>query len=117
MNSELVRYLLCWVGIESLVGPNDARELSFRLAQWIGFFLGKDRQDAKTVFETAKAGYILRSKLAHGRWKYDKKTTDLMLQSEGLFRESLLRILSDAALLTAFSGDEREKYLDSLAYS
>jgi hypothetical protein len=117
MNSELVRYLLCWVGLESLFGPDDGRELSFRLAQRIGFFRGKDKQEGRAVFETARDGYNLRSKLAHGRWKYDVKTTQLMALSEDLIRRAFIRILENPELLETFAGKKREEYLDSLVYS
>src|SRR5579875_1908027 len=41
------RYLLLWVALEALFGPEDAREMTFRLSQRIAFFLGKDKAEAK----------------------------------------------------------------------
>jgi hypothetical protein len=114
--SELIRYLLCWVALESLFGAADSRELSFRLAQRIGFFLGSDRAQAKLLFDQAKDGYALRSKIAHGRWKYDPETTKKMRISEELIRTALVRILEDARLLDIFTGKDRESFLDNIAF-
>ena len=44
MNIESVRCLLFWVALEALFGPEDGREITFRLSQRVGFFLGKTRE-------------------------------------------------------------------------
>lgn len=115
-NSELVRYLLAWVALESLFGPDDARELSFRLAQRIGFFVGANRSEAREISKQATACYKIRSKVAHGRWTYKPETTERMYETEQMLRSTLLKILGDPELTSRFTGTEREEYLDSLVF-
>jgi hypothetical protein len=115
-NSELIRYLLMWIALEALFGPDDGREMTFRLAQRIGLFLGSDRAEAQKMFAKAKKGYALRSKVAHGRWKYSPDTTERMAECEQMLRHSLLKLLPDNSLMEIFLGNTREEYLDRLAF-
>lgn len=117
INIEAVRCLLFWVALEALFGPEDGREITYRLAQRVGFFLGANREEARQVFEVAKAGYGFRSKVVHGRWKQDPKATQRMAEAESLFRGAFARILEDAALVETFSTKKRETFLDDLAFN
>ena len=63
MNIESVRCLQFWVALEALFGPEDGREITYRLSQRVGFFLAANREEARQLFETAKAGYGFRSKV------------------------------------------------------
>ena len=94
MSSEPIRYLLLWNSLESIFGSDDPYELSYRLALRIGLFLGRDRAVASRLFKIANAGCSMRSDIAHGRWKRGPKTRNLMFETEGLVRQSLVRILS-----------------------
>jgi putative transposase len=46
----VIRYLLLWVALEALFGPEDAREITFRLSQRVAFFLACDRREAQELF-------------------------------------------------------------------
>lgn len=116
MNIETIRCLLFWVALETLFGPEDGREITYRLSQRVGFFLGANRVEARQLFDTAKAGYGFRSKIVHGQWKEDVNATARMAEAETLFRLTLLRVLQDQALITTFSTKKRENFLDSLVF-
>ena len=74
-----VRFLLHWLVLECLFGPEDARETTYRLSQRIGFYLGKDRAEAGQIFRMAKDLYAWRSKIAHGL-RIHKLTSEKSLQ-------------------------------------
>lgn len=116
MALEHVRYLLFWIALEALYGPEDGREITFRLAQRIAFFLGKNASDAENIFKCAKNGYSFRSKVAHGKWKSSPKSNELTAEIENFVRQSLSQILLNPSLKTHFIGKNREGYLDSLVF-
>jgi hypothetical protein len=103
--------------LEAVFGPEDGREITYRLSQRVGFFLGASRVEARQLFDTAKAGYGFRSKIVHGQWKEDLNATKRMAKAEILFRLALVRILQDLALVTTFSTKKRENFLDSLVFN
>ena len=117
MNMREIRYLLLWIALEALYGPEDAREITFRLAQRMALFLAEDTSEARKIFAAAKKGYRFRSKVAHGRWKQEP-TADLQIaEAETFVRQSLLKILGDSQLTATFRGKGRETYLDDLVFS
>jgi len=116
LNVEHIRYALLWVALEALFGPDDAREMTFRLSQRMALFLAKDRAEAKDLFATAKHGYGFRSKIVHGRWKEEPDGLARMAEAEGLVRRSFLRILLEQPFTEAFAGRGREAFLDNLAF-
>jgi len=116
MNAEEVRYFLWWAALEALFGPEDAREITYRLSQRVGFFLGQDPSDARELFTVVKAGYTFRSKVVHGRWAANSQNLTLMGNAEMITRRSLHRILSERELLEVFQGRDREGYLDDLVF-
>lgn len=112
-----VRLLLMWIALESLFGPDDAREMSFRLAQRISFFHAPDGgEGARRIFAIAKAGYGFRSKVAHGRLTSDDALLDQARQAEGLVSQSFQRVLKDAEMINNFSSKTREAFLDDLPF-
>ena len=115
-----VKYLLLWIALEALFGPEEARELSYRLAQRIAFFIEETREDAHTTFDSARVGYKVRSKVVHGRRaadKIDQKEEDLIFKTEKLVRRALRKILLNQSLVEKFSSKNgREKYLDGLVF-
>lgn len=117
----VIRYLLLWVALEALFGPEDAREVTFRLSQRAAFFLTDDRMEAQKLFDVVKTGYSWRSKVVHGMRlrKRPKKTSDeeMMSEVEDLLRRSLKRLLNDLPTIETFEGKNRERYLDSLVFS
>lgn len=118
MNIEAIRYVLFWVALEALFGPDDGREITYRLSQRVGFFLGQDRAEARQLFDTAKKGYGLRSKIVHGRWSDNAESETRMLDTEGLVQRSLVKILDNTELRQTFSQSAkgREHFLDALAF-
>jgi Apea-like HEPN len=120
IDAQPLRYLSLWVALESLFGPEDGREINYRLSQRMAFFLEDNRQSARKVFSTAKTGYDYRSKVAHGKLsskKFKPDPEEMLSETETLFRKSLIRILSDPLLIATFNGKSRETYLDDLLFS
>ena len=116
MNMEPVRFALFWIALEALCGPEDAREITYRLSQRLGFFLGASQSEARELFLKAKKAYGFRSKIVHGRWKEDPENTTRMAETEDLLRRSLVRIMENKDLTATFSGKSRERFLDDLVF-
>lgn len=114
-----VRFILLWVVLEGLYGPADGREISYRLAQRIAFFLGQDRVEARTLYALARDCYTTRSKAVHGArlsGLSEEKSAELITASEAFARSTFLRILLDAELAASFDGKARETFLDQLVF-
>ena len=79
-----IRYLLFWVGLEALFGSDDGREISYKLAQRIAFFLCDSPDSAKATFREVKKCYGMRSQIAHGRWDDSTAFDHLMGVTEAL---------------------------------
>lgn len=116
-NIKEIRYALFWIAIEALFGPEDAREITYRLSQRVALFLAKDRAAARALFAKVRSGYGFRSKVVHGRWKENAQSQVLMADAERLVQKSLLRLLQDDELMKVFCGKKREAFLDELAFS
>jgi len=115
-----IRYLLLWTALETLFGPEDGREVTYRISQRLAFFLSGERAEARKTFESSKKGYEWRCRVVHGMRLSKLKpelSERLMHESEGLIRDSLKRILADSTLINQFSGRTREQYLDGLDFS
>jgi hypothetical protein len=115
-NMEPIRYALLWIVLEALFGPEDAREITYRLSQRVALFLEADRAAARVLFGVAKKGYSVRSQVVHGRWKDHPENTARVADVENLVRRSLVRILSDRSTLAKFTGKTREAFLDDLVF-
>jgi hypothetical protein len=116
----VIRYLLLWVALEGLFGPEDAREVTFRLSQRAAFFLAHDRRDAQELFSVIKTGYDVRSKAVHGMRlsKLRKKNSEeIISEAKNILRRSVKRLLTDLQLVQIFEGKGRERYLDHLVFS
>lgn len=113
------RYVFLWIVIEALYGPADAREMTFRMSQRAALFLETTKESRDQLFKKVRQGYSWRSKLVHGA-NLAKLTGDTSLDvahdAETLIRRSFLKILEDTYLTTTFDRDERESYLDGLAF-
>lgn len=116
MQIEEIRYLLFWIALEALFGPHDAREMTYRLAQRISLFLAGDPTEARQLFACVKRAYALRSKVAHGQWRRDPDSTALVAEIESVVRRSLVQLLQNPELMKKCVGNEREAYLDDLAF-
>lgn len=115
----VLRFTILWIVMESLYGPTDAHEVTFRISQRIAFFLGKNKEEAFSLFKTAKANYGWRCKVVHGlrvSGLTDDKSLLLMSELENMVRLSLRRILSEPGIQSRFESKSRESYLDGLTF-
>ena len=117
MNAEEIRYLLLWGALEALFGT--MFEIKYRISQRLAFFIAGSREEARSVFTTAKKAYDFRSKVAHGAWKRDQHSTALTATTEALLRRALVRLLRDDHIAKQFLGsnEQREGYLDDLVFA
>ena len=113
-----VRFAIVLMALESLFSTQSqelAQTLSFRVA----WFLGQDIPQREQLFEVMKDLYKLRSKIVHGdklKRTEGERLDKRLIQAEDIVRESLLRILQDAKLVSVFiSGSEKlEKHFKHL---
>lgn len=114
-----LRFLVLWIVLESLFGPEDPRETTYRLSQRLALFLGKNNSEKQDLFSEVKSSYSWRSKLVHG-FRLAKltpeKSQSLILQLESVVRRSIVAILSDSSLISIFNGKNRENFLESLVF-
>ena len=115
-----LRYLNLWLALECLFGPEDSREITYRISQRIGMFLGRNRTEARNVFDRVKKSYGWRSKIVHGL-RLSKLTPEnseiLIYRLEHTVRHSLIKILGDKPNIVIFNGKGREKFLDDLVFT
>ena len=113
-----LRYLTLWLVLESLFGPQDARETTFRLCQRMALFLAPRGELAKTLFKQLNESYRWRSKIVHGM-RLQKleapKSVELLEALEGWVHGALKQIISDKTLIATFDSVNREIFLDELA--
>jgi len=116
----LPRFVLTWVVLEALFGPEDAREMRYRISQRLAFFLGVDAADRAEIYRTSLKGYDLRSKAVHGGRLTKLASEDSLVrirEAEGLVRRALRKLLSESELASSFDGEHREAYLDGLIFN
>ncbi len=114
-----LRFLIFWLVVESLFGPEDAREITFRLSQRVAIFLSCDAAIARQLFSQVKSSYAWRSKVVHGlrlAKLSETESSDQIIQLEGVVRQSLVKVLSSDVLTSTFDGKTREQYLDDLVF-
>ncbi len=113
------RFMQVWMGLEALFGPEDRREISFRISQRIAFFLESDMIAAKALFRDVKKSYDWRSKVVHGLQlaKLNQESArKLSLFVETLTARVLFKELSDPNIVSLFESADRESYLDDLVF-
>lgn len=114
-----LRYLLEWVSLEALFGPESPNETTYRLAQRIALFVGDDSDERKRLFNETKRAYEWRSKIVHGR-RLSKlkpeKSLELSAFTEGVIRRAITKVLLSKGLGSRFDGGERDKFLDELSF-
>jgi hypothetical protein len=111
------RYLCFWVALEALFGAD--REITFRLSQRLGLFLGSTHEESSDIFKFVKKAYEYRSKVVHGfvlRKLKGSESIELMEGLESILRRATTKILSDPELTKTFQGSNRDLYLDQLAF-
>lgn len=115
-----IRFLLMWLGLECLFGPETPAETTFRLSQRMAFFLEKEGSKAREVFVRIKKSYDWRSRIVHGLRLSNLKgeeSDSLVVELEELMRRSLVAILDNETMVKTFDGRGREQFLDSLAFT
>jgi hypothetical protein len=115
-----IRYLLLWTALETLFGPEDGREITYRIAQRLAFFISVDRAEARKRFQMCKKGYEWRCRVVHGmrlRKLKPQESERLMHEVEYMIRTSIKRILLDKLLTREIDGTDRERFLDDLVFS
>jgi hypothetical protein len=114
-----LRYSLAWITLEALFGVNSPGELSFRLCQRLALFLETEPNAREARFKEFKKLYKFRSLVVHGlkmsKISYEEQN-DSMLKMERAVQSVTLQILEDKALLETFQSNERDQYLDRLAF-
>jgi len=113
------RFLVMWLVLECLFGPETPQETTFRLSQRMAFFLEKEGSKAREVYARIKKSYEWRSRIVHGFRLSNLKggeSNPLLVELEELVRRSLVAILENESLTKTFDGGRREEYLDSLAF-
>lgn len=114
-----VRFLLMWIVLEGLFGPDDPREITYRLSQRLSLFLSSDdKNNAKPLYDVIKKVYGWRSKVVHGirlNKLSEDDSDDILFNAEKWIRLSLVKILSDPNLLMNFN-ENRETYLDNIVF-
>ncbi len=112
------RFPLLWFGLESLFGPKNGREVTYRIAHRLSRFLSNKREDRLFHFRRCKELYEWRSKVVHGtvlaKLKGDE-SVGLMLDTEMYLRRAISKILLSKSILKEFISD-RDGYLDSLTF-
>jgi len=114
------RFLLMWLVLECLFGPETPHETTFRLSQRMAFFLEKEGSKAREVFVRIKKIYDWRSRIVHGLRLSNLKgeaSESLLVELEELVRRSLVAILDNETMVKTFDGRGREQFLDSLAFT
>ncbi len=111
------RYLCMWVALESLFGPDQPQEISYRISYRCTAFLSQSKDEAKQLFEKIKKGYRWRSKVVHGS-QLNKLTPEISNEIshnvETLLRKTFIKLLLSNELINHFNGKDRDKYLDNL---
>jgi len=116
-----MRYLVLWIALEALFGPEDSREITHRIALRIAMMNGRTEpaDGKKILYRKVKEAYSWRSKVVHGL-KLNKlkpeKSVDLRDTSEELIRDALTLILLNPAVLNQLNDRGREDYLDGLVF-
>ena len=115
-----IRYLLLWTALETLFGPEDGREITYRIAQRLAFFISANRDEARKQFQMCRKGYEWRCRVVHGmrlRKLKSEESEGRMHEAESMIRTSMQRILLDKLLIKHFNGKDRERFLDDLVFS
>ncbi len=113
------RYLLLWVALEALFGPEGATEVTFRICQRLSLFSANSPEQRRELFSRLKRSYGYRSKVAHGLKPIKLKDNSYdqeLVYIEELIRTALVRILCNQKLTKVFLGRTRESYLDGLVF-
>ncbi len=114
-----IRFLLQWVAMEGLLGPEQPGETVHQIAERVAFFLKDDLREKRRMYSSVKKSYKWRSKIAHGAKLTKLKIDDALYMGkelETILRDILKRILLDEEILSIINGKGRDKYLGNLVF-
>ena len=113
------RYILIWIALESLFGPDLGGELKYRISLRLAKFHQQNKisTSAEELFTHLKKGYDVRSAIVHGNPNPSKirKISDqnaFLFRTEYILRQSLFKILNSNELTDTFNSNHRDLYLD-----
>jgi hypothetical protein len=115
-----IRYLLQWIVLEALFGPDNSNETTYRLSQRIGIFVGDEGPRQKELYRLSKDAYSVRSKIVHGAKLMKmtpEKSIEMSTATEDLIRVALRKILGSPKYTAEFDSRERDTILDDLVFS
>ena len=112
-----LRYPYFWMGLEALFGAEDGREIGYKLAQRIAFFLAETPEVARDLFKKVKKCYEMRSKIVHGRWKEDPKIKDVMATTEAIAATVVRQMMEKPGMVQVFISKERDQFLEDWVFS
>jgi len=113
-----VRYLLLWVALEGIFGPQELGETTYQIAIRLAKFIGASDDERMELYRLNKRSYQIRSSIVHSINLPSKKVGDAAksarLHTETCVRRAFMKILGDAALMNVLSGKDRDKYFATL---
>lgn len=113
------RYLLQWIVLEALFGPDSPNEKTHRLSQRIALFLRDSFESRLCLFDEVKKAYAWRSKIVHGARLGSltpEKSGQLSVATESILRSAFVKILLSPEFAAKFNSKDRDNYLDSLVF-
>lgn len=110
------RLLAFWTALEALLGADS--EITYRISLRSALLLGKDRDQARGIFDHITELYRSRSKVVHGRLSKKLDVAATLRATEEHLRSVLVAILSDSVACSAFGSEgARTRFLDGLAFA
>ena len=118
---ELSTKISLYMSVFEILFSNDTTELSFKLSLRTALFVGDTEPDRRSIFQTMKRAYGLRSRFLHGDVIPPSATKDLATlvpAVDQLLRRVLQRIAADAAVRSRLEGrsDDREAFFEDLLF-
>lgn len=94
----------------------DSTEITYKLANRIAWFMGKNLKSRKDIFNKVRAGYRIRSKVVHGEKFVETSDLPAIQDVHKLARSVILKIFGDSLLFEKFElkNKDFEEYLSSL---
>ncbi len=112
-----IRFTLIWIAIEALFGPSDRQQATKRLSRRAGDFLASEAESAASIAGRVRRNYDARCAVVHGLrvQGLPQDSEGIIREAEELIRAALRKIASSEVYVAAFSGAERDKFLDDPA--
>jgi hypothetical protein len=109
------RLLFLWIALEALFGAE--YKIRKRISRRLGFFLGADKAAAEEIRDRARNSYMLRCAAVHGLSANQLNEREILeasvVEAEDWLRRSIIKMLSDDAVLAQIDGPGRETFLDA----